>query len=91
MRKIHFSDFLESTIADALDNAKINFVHESENSGQILDFYLPNFDVYIEVKQFHSDRISKQMILRDNVIAVQGIKSVRFLEAILLKLKTDNP
>lgn len=40
--------------------------------GSGLDFYLPDLDIYIEVKQFHSDRIAKQMARRPNVIAIQG-------------------
>lgn len=85
MRKIHFSDHLEKRIAQSLDECGIEYVHESENKEQILDFYLPFFDVYIEVKQFHSDRIAKQMSSKDNVIAVQGVKSVELLNIILFR------
>ncbi len=83
MRNISFSDHLEKKVAEALDGAGIDFVYEKENRTQILDFYLPQYDVYIEVKQYHSDRISKQMKLRDNVIAVQGIKAVNTIVSIL--------
>ena len=79
MRKIYFTDHLEEAIAKALDNAGIKYVHESENKEQGLDFYLPKFDVYLEVKQFHADRISRQMRSKDNVIAIQGMKSLNFL------------
>lgn len=48
-----------------------------------LDFYLLDFDVYIEVKRFHTDRIAKQMGRAENVIAVQGMKSLQFLEHLL--------
>jgi hypothetical protein len=48
-----------------------------------LDFYLPDFDVYIEVKRFHTDRIAAQMGRAENVIAVQGMKSLQFLEHLL--------
>lgn len=84
MRKIHFSDHLENKVAESLDKAGILFVHQSENKDQQLDFYLPFFDVYIEVKQYHADRIARQMSSKDNVIAVQGVKSVELLIRLLL-------
>lgn len=87
MRQIHFGDHLEKRVARALDECRIEFVHESENKEQDLDFYLPFFDVYIEVKQFHADRIARQMSSKDNVIAVQGTKAVELLHIILLRSK----
>lgn len=87
MRQIHFADHLEKRVAQALDECGIEFVHESENKEQILDFYLPFFDVYIEVKQYNTDRIAKQMSSKDNVIAIQGKKSVELLIVMLLRSK----
>ncbi len=87
MREIYFSDHLEKRLADALLEAGIEFVHESESKDQGLDFYLPLFDVYIEVKQFHAARISKQMSSKDNVIALQGSKSVELFVAVLLRCR----
>lgn len=83
LEHINFSDTLEQSIANALNDAYIDFIHESENPHQGLDFYLPEYDVFLEVKKFHSDRISRQMASRDNVIAVQGVKAVNFLISIL--------
>lgn len=37
-----------------------------------LDFFLPDYDVYVEVKRFHSPRIAEQMARRPNVVAIQG-------------------
>jgi hypothetical protein len=76
MRKIHFADSLEESVARALEMGGISFTHESENKDQGLDFYLPDYNVYIEVKQFHADRISKQLASQDNVIVLQGRKAV---------------
>jgi hypothetical protein len=87
MRKINFSDHLEKKVAEALDEVGIDFIHESENKEQILDFYLPLFNVFIEIKQYHTDRISKQMASKENIIAVQGSKSVDFLIFLLLNSK----
>lgn len=89
IRKIHFSDNLEKSIAEALEKSGIDFIHESENKLQQLDFYLPSLDVYIEVKQYHSERISKQMSYKDNVIAVQGKYSVAFLIQLILGTKIN--
>lgn len=86
-----FSDYLEEMIANALHDANIEFVHESENKEIQLDFYLPQYDIYIEVKQFHADRIARQMASHDNVIAVQGIKSVKFLLLLLKRIGMNSP
>lgn len=77
----HHSDPMEKIIADALTDARIPFVREGDVKGstQTLDFYLPEQDVYIEVKQFHSDRIAAQMSRAPNVIAAQGRPGVEFL------------
>ena len=91
MRTIHFADDLEKTVADTLDEVGIEYVHESEDKEQCLDFYLPFFDVYLEIKKFHADRISNQMKSRDNVIAIQGAASVTLLKTILLRSKLYQP
>jgi len=79
------TDPLEQDIADALIYAGIEFKHELEGGTKNLDFYLPDYDVYLEIKGGHSDRITEQMSRDFNVIAVQGVKSVEFL-CELLKL-----
>lgn len=53
--------------------------YERMDAGIGLDFFLPDFDLYIEVKRFHSPRIGEQMSRAENVIAIQGIKSFNFL------------
>ena len=63
MRKLHFSDHLETHIAKAFDEVGIEYVHESESREQGLDFYLPFFDVYIEVK-----RISRRPYSKTDVV-----------------------
>lgn len=37
-----------------------------------LDFYLPDHGVFIECKQFYSERIARQMSSVHNVIVIQG-------------------
>jgi hypothetical protein len=86
-RKIHFSDHLEKKVAKALDESNISFVHESEDKDQRIDFRLPDHDICIEVKQFHADRIARQLAPYDNVILLQGTKAVNFFEGIILENK----
>lgn len=74
---IHYADDLEETIGNYLTEQGIEFLHESQNKAQGLDFYIPEYDVYIEVKKFHTDRISKQMASQNNVIVLQGKLAVR--------------
>ena len=56
-----------------------------ENTVSKLDFEVdtPEGVVAIEVKQFHSDRIAKQMSRAENVIAVQGKRAVHMLAGLL--------
>jgi hypothetical protein len=81
--KQQISDPMERMIADALDCNGIRYVHEEPNTR--LDFYLPDFDVYIEVKQFHSDWIARQMSRASNVIALQGRRSCELFAALISK------
>lgn len=72
---------LEGMIRQALDNAGVEYTREPEP--ERLDFYLPQFGVFIEVKAFHSDRISEQMSRAPNVIAVQGEGAAKFIWALI--------
>lgn len=75
----HVTDPCEIIIAAALNQAEIPFAHEKLG----LDFYLPDFDLYIEVKQLHSPRIAVQMERAKNVIAVQGKEACIFMAALI--------
>lgn len=86
---MHYSDHLEKAVGECLTRKGITFIHESQDPDQDLDFYLPDYDVYIEVKQFHTDRISRQLASRDNVIVIQGRRSIEFL-ADLVIMKYDD-
>lgn len=74
------SDPMEKIIEEALASAGVRFERNALN----LDFLIKDYDVYIEVKQFHSNRIAEQMSRAENVIAVQG-KTSAFLLAHILK------
>lgn len=66
-------DTLELMIYEALKDRNIEFT--MSNSAR-LDFYLPNSDLYIEVKRMHSQRVDEQMKRVPNVIVIQGIGAV---------------
>lgn len=83
MRKLHISDFLEQAVADILTEKNISFIHESQNNGSTLDFFLPDYNIYVEVKQYHTDRVLTQLREQENVILIQGKKSVEFLKKLL--------
>jgi len=77
------NDPIEVLMIDALDRE--GFSYEMEELG--LDFKLNDYDIFIEVKQFHTDRISDQMSRADNVIAVQGREAAKFLAGLLCDYK----
>lgn len=83
----NISDPLETLVADVLNRGGIEFVHESEDeSGQTkgLDFWVPKWNCHIEVKQFHSPRITGQMERVENVIVLQGARAVNVFKALML-------
>jgi hypothetical protein len=75
------SDPVERIIADALEARGIAYRHEQNG----LDFYLPEHDLYIEVKRMHSPRIAEQMSRAPNVIAVQGMDAATWLADLIRK------
>jgi hypothetical protein len=84
---LHTTDPLELRIIKLLDYKNIAFIHESQTSfprknGRSLDFYLPDFDLYIEVKAFHTERINKQLgaYANENIILIIQEASILFLE-----------
>lgn len=86
---IHYADHLEKLIGDSLTNAGIDFEHESEGgiaAEHGLDFYTLVEEVFIEVKQYHSERIAKQTARAGNVIVLQGENAVKLFANLLNEL-----
>ena len=73
------TDPVEKIIAEALTAKGIRFIHNGhgEITEKNLDFYLPDYDVYIECKQFHTDRSSEQLKRHPNVILIQGMEAAK--------------
>lgn len=78
MKPYHTTDPLEIALIKAFTAKEIDFVHESQDAEQTnaLDFFLPKYNVFIEVCRFYSPRKIKQMERQDNVILIQGLEGV---------------
>lgn len=74
---------LERQIAESLKTAGIDYKHEMDGGTKGLDFYLPEMDLYIEVKGGHADRVAKQTARATNVIVLQGKRSVDLMGILL--------
>ena len=82
-------DPCEQIVAEALTQKGITFVTERERKEQQLDFYLPDFDLFIEVKQFSTPRTAAQIAGMENVLVIQGRAAANAF-AKLLELKRDD-
>lgn len=70
----------EQIIERALIKAGIAYQADHDGSNPThLDFYLPEYDVHVEVKTMHSERIAEQMSRAPNVIVAQGKHAIEFL------------
>jgi hypothetical protein len=81
--KMVLADPMEKIVRDALNASPLLFVEEEDPRALGLDFYLPLLDIHIEVKQFHSHRISEQMSRAKNVIAIQGIDAAKLFSKMI--------
>lgn len=82
-------DPMELIIRAALEREGFRWSDERSKQNKGLDFYLPDYGIHIEVKQFHTDRVSEQMSRSSNVIVAQGRDAVEFLAALLCDYKGE--
>jgi hypothetical protein len=81
-KEIEMPDPVEELIAEGLTRAGVKFLrHGLICAG--LDFYLPDFSIWIEVKRFHSPRIAEQMSRVPNVIVIQGLTAALVFVALI--------
>lgn len=73
---LDITDPVELLLAEQLSNLGIPFVHESQRPGQRLDFYLPDQNIFIECKRFHTPRTNDQIMDLTNVVLIQGMEAV---------------
>lgn len=79
-RRPGLRDPMERIVEQALIDAGIDY--ETDDGGGTesrLDFYLPAFDISIEVKRFYTARTGEQIARAPNVIVAQGERAIRFL------------
>ena len=82
----HNIDYFESQIADILSENHIRYTFEKAKiNGRCLDFYLEDYDVFIEWKQYFSHRSSAQLESQEDVILIQGKKSLAFINHLFKK------
>ena len=67
-------DPVETTLERAFNEAGIEYRRADANPRH-LDFYLPAFDLYVEVKRYHTDRTAKQMERVPDIVVIQGMKA----------------
>lgn len=78
------TDPMEQLIADALSEAGIDYARGGEpGNASRLDFYLPLYDIHIEVKRLHTPRVAEQMSRAENVIVAQGKEAVEMLALLI--------
>jgi len=67
----------ERVVAHALDLAGVEFTGENREDQyeRNLDFYLPDYNTYIEVKSGYSKRSRAQLKSQKNVILIQGLQA----------------
>ena len=68
-------DPVERVIQQFLIDAGIRYIMDGEGDKRSLglDFYLPEYDIHIEVKRSHTERTNRQMARVKNIIVIQGL------------------
>jgi hypothetical protein len=86
---------LEKQMANLLRSADIDFTRPERDRSDptTLDFYLPDFDLYIEVKQFHTDRITRQLAAvpdRKTAIMLMGPSAISDFERLVAAIRASS-
>lgn len=79
-------DPLEVMVEAALSHARVRFKREGEShegSRIELDFYLPDFDTYIECKAYHTPRTCIMLEKTPRVIVVQSLAAANAFAALI--------
>jgi transcriptional regulator with XRE-family HTH domain len=83
-KELETVDPMERIIEQALIDAGVKYLTDrGGRNDSRLDFELPDYDLAIEVKQFHSDRVGLQLARVPNVILAQGKPAVMALAAMI--------
>lgn len=74
------NDPVERAVEALLKDGGVKY--ERHNSAR-LDFYLPDFDIYIECKQFPTERIVEQLGRAECVVVIKGRRTVAALRDLI--------
>lgn len=87
--QLKFVSPLEKKLAQALDRLDIAYIYESEDEAQELDFWLPDYKIFVEVKwkmsKNNPGRVMNQLKKHTNTILVQGRQSVDAFISLLIR------
>lgn len=81
------NDPIEAIIASALDDAGLLYNRHNDKN---LDFFVPQLMIYIECKQFHTERISEQTKRVPNIIVIQGRHAAETFAQLVRKAYATN-
>lgn len=70
-------DPLEKLLANKLEELNIRFRRDEPTTHGTIEFYLPEYQIFIEVCQFYTDRKIKQLSDVKDVILIQGFSAVK--------------
>ena len=78
------TDPIEARIAEALQRAGMDYEHEAAApNGRIIDFYVPNLNLFIEAKAFDTERTAAQVRGLTNVIVIQGREAAEAFDRLI--------
>lgn len=77
------SDPVEFIVRNALVARGVDFSEEPARQNHGLDFYLPEYETFIECKQFASNRTEGQLLRQSNIILIQGMKAAHSFAELL--------
>jgi hypothetical protein len=84
-------DPVERVLHDGFLRENIAFVDERDPRACRLDFYLPDFGIHVECKQFHSPRTNEQMKRVKDIIVIQGVAAAEAFVKMMAGHSTSNP
>jgi hypothetical protein len=68
-------DPVETLLERGFDAAGILYRRADTKKGRHIDFFLPELDIYVEVKRYHTPRTTEQMARVPDIIVIQGMKA----------------
>lgn len=90
-RDLQTADPVEREVALTLAKHGIRYHRDLRHpmTGRVLDFFLIDHDLFVEVKQFHTDRLEQQIAGVTNVLVVQGMPAAKAFGALLEKVHAN--